>query len=282
MKKWLLLAAVGLAATFGAATAQGVTVFGAFTDASEVDAVNAGFAQLEEATGINVTYEGASDFEILVNTRIEAGDPPDIACFPQPGLMNRFSDRIVDVSSFIDRSTLEERYLPGLVDIATAYDGSDKVLGVWMRVVVKSLVWYSPKMFDDFGYEVPQTWDELLALSDQIVADGGVPWSVSMESGAATGWVGTDWIEDIMLRTTSLENYDAFTVPSSPDERLMFDSPEVKARLGTHGRRDAQRRLRLGRRRPHSGRQLFRHRRAHRRGPSVHDQDGLVYAALAR
>ena len=227
MKKWLLLAALGMAATLSAATAQ-VTVFGAFTDASEVDAVNAGFAQLEEATGIDVTYEGASDFEILVNTRIEAGDPPDIACFPQPGLMNRFSDRIVDVTSFIERSTLEERYLPGLVDIATAYDGSDKVLGVWMRVVVKSLVWYSPQMFDDFGYEVPQTWEELLALSDQIVADGGVPWSVSMESGAATGWVGTDWIEDIMLRTTSLENYDAFTVPSSPDERLMFDSPEVK------------------------------------------------------
>ena len=228
MKRWLLLAALCLSALVSAATAQSVTVFGAFTDATEVEAVNAGFAQLEEQTGIDVIYEGASDFEILVNTRIEAGDPPDIACFPQPGLMNRFADRIVDVTSFIPRETLEERYLPGLVDIATANDGSDKVLGVWLRVVPKSLVWYSPKMFDDFGYEVPQTWDELIALSDQIVADGGVPWSVSMESGAATGWVGTDWIEDIMLRTTSLENYDAWTVPASPDERLMFASEEVK------------------------------------------------------
>ena len=227
MKRWLLLGALSVMMVLSAAAAQSVTVFGAFTDASEVDAVNAGFAQLEEQTGIDIVYEGASDFEILVNTRIEAGDPPDIACFPQPGLMNRFSDRIVDVTSFIPRETLEERYLPGLVDIATAYDGSGKVLGVWMRVVVKSLVWYSPQMFDDFGYEVPETWDELVALSDQIVADGGVPWSVSMESGAATGWVGTDWIEDIMLRTTSLENYDAFTVPASPDERLMFSSPEV-------------------------------------------------------
>ena len=227
MKRWLLLAALSVMTVLSAAAAQSVTVFGAFTDASEVDAVNAGFAQLEEQTGIDIVYEGASDFEILVNTRIEAGDPPDIACFPQPGLMNRFSDRIVDVTSFIPRETLEERYLPGLVDIATAYDGSDKVLGVWMRVVVKSLVWYSPQMFDDFGYEVPETWDELTALSEQIVADGGVPWSVSMESGAATGWVGTDWIEDILLRTTSLENYDAFTVPASPEERLMFSSPEV-------------------------------------------------------
>ncbi len=212
----------------GAALAQTVTVFGAFTDPSEVDAVNAGFAQLEEQAGIDIVYEGASDFEILVNTRIEAGDPPDIACFPQPGLMNRFADRIVDVTSFIDQGALESRYLPGLVDIATATDGSGKVLGVWLRVVVKSLIWYSPQMFDDFGYEVPQTWDELVALSDQIVADGGVPWSVSMESGAATGWVGTDWIEDIMLRTASLENYDAWTVPASADQRLLFNSEEVK------------------------------------------------------
>ena len=156
MKKWLLLAALSVMMVLSAAAAQSVTVFGAFTDASEVDAVNAGFAQLEEQTGIDIVYEGASDFEILVNTRIEAGDPPDIACFPQPGLMNRFSDRIVDVTSFIPRETLEERYLPGLVDIATAYDGSDKVLGVWMRVVVKSLVWYSPQMFDDFRLRSPR------------------------------------------------------------------------------------------------------------------------------
>jgi alpha-glucoside transport system substrate-binding protein len=205
-----------------------VTIFGAFTDESEVGAVNGSMAPFEEETGIDVVYEGASDFEILINARVEAGDPPDIACFPQPGLMNRFADQIVDVTSFLDREYLEGQYIPGMVDISEAYDGSGKVLGVWMRILNKSLVWYSPTMFDDFGYEVPETWDELIALSDQIVEDGGVPWSVSMESGAATGWVGTDWIEDIMLRTTSLENYDRWTVPASADERLPFQSEEVR------------------------------------------------------
>lgn len=205
-----------------------VTIFGAFTDESEVGAVNASVASFEEESGIDVVYEGASDFEILINARVEAGDPPDIACFPQPGLMNRFADQIVDVTSFLDREYLEQQYIPGLVDIAEAYDESGKVLGVWLRVINKSLVWYSPTMFDDYGYEVPETWDELIALSDQIVADGGVPWSISMESGAATGWVGTDWVEDILLRTTSLENYDNWTVPSSPDERLPFRSEEVQ------------------------------------------------------
>ena len=57
--------------------------------------------------------------------------------------------------------------------------------------------------FDAAGYEIPETWDDLLALSDQIVADGGIPWCIGIESATATGWPATDWIEDIMLRTTS-------------------------------------------------------------------------------
>lgn len=205
-----------------------VTVFGAFTDDSEVDAANSIFDAVEEATGVTVNYEGASDFEILINTRIEAGDPPDIACFPQPGLMNRFADEALDLKEVFGEEYLQEQYAQDWLDMAVATDGSEKMIGAWMRIVVKSLVWYNPQMFADFGYEVPTTWDELIALSDQIVADGGVPWAISMESGQATGWVGTDWVEDIMLRTTTLENYDTWTVPASPDERLLFDSPEVR------------------------------------------------------
>ena len=209
-------------------TGETVTVFGAFTDASEVDAVNSIFDAVEEETGVEVEYQGASDFEILINTRIEAGDPPDIACFPQPGLMNRFTDEALDVAEILGEDYLLEQYDQSWLDMATATDGSEKMIGIWKRIVVKSLVWYNPQMFADFGYEVPTTWDEMMELSETIVADGGVPWSISMESGPATGWVGTDWVEDIMLRTTTLENYDAWTVPTSADERLLFDSPEVR------------------------------------------------------
>ena len=61
------------------------------------------------------------------------------------------------------------------------------------------------------------------ALEDQIVADGDTPWCIGIESGAATGWPATDWMEDIMLRTTSPENYDKWVTGE-----LKFDSPEVK------------------------------------------------------
>ncbi len=62
-----------------------------------------------------------------------------------------------------------------------------------------------------------------MALTEQIAADGDTPWCIGIESGAATGWAMTDWIEDVMLRTTSLENYDKWVAGT-----LKFDSPEVR------------------------------------------------------
>jgi alpha-glucoside transport system substrate-binding protein len=66
---------------------------------------------------------------------------------------------------------------------------------------VKSLVWYVPENFEDAGYEVPGTMEELKALTEQIVADGETPWCIGLGSGGATGWPATDWVEDMMLRT---------------------------------------------------------------------------------
>ena len=84
----------------------------------------------------------------------------------------------------------------------------DSIYGIWYRASVKSLVWYNPKAFEAQGFTVPTTWDEMLALSDQIVAAGAMPWCIGLESGDATGWPGTDWIEDIMLRTAGPDVYD--------------------------------------------------------------------------
>ncbi|MBN2469133.1 MAG: carbohydrate ABC transporter substrate-binding protein, partial [Anaerolineae bacterium] len=203
-----------------------ITVFAGWTDETEVMRVEEGFAVFEERTGADVQYTGSSDFETLIQARVEAGDPPDVACFPQPGLMARFVDTALDLTEIMDEEYLREQYAEAWLDMATV---NGKMIGLWHRVTLKSLVWYSPDAFDFYGYEVPETWDELIALSDQMVADGFAPWYAPMESGAATGWVGSDWIEDILLRTTSLENYDAWTVPQYKGlERLPFDSPEVR------------------------------------------------------
>ena len=94
----------------------------------------------------------------------------------------------------------------------------------------KSLIWYPKDDFDKAGYEIPETWDELMALSDQIVADGGTPWCVGFESGTATGWPATDWVEDIMLATAGQEKYTQWV-----NHEIPFTDPAVKTAVQDFG-----------------------------------------------
>ena len=198
-----------------------VTIFTAAAD-EQAAAFQSEFDNFMAETGIEVVVEGSGDFEVLATTRAEAGDLPDIINFPQPGLMADMArdGHLIDLSTFLTQDYLLQQYDQSWIDQGTV-DGT--LVGIWHNADVKSLVWYPKAAFEAAGYEIPQTWDELIALSDQIVADGGVPWCIGMESASATGWVGTDWIEDIMLRTTSLENYDKWVTGE-----LDFASPEVK------------------------------------------------------
>ena len=198
-----------------------VVVDGPFTDIDEV-LFNESMAPFEEATGIDVNYIGSKEFEGSISIRVDAGDAPDIADFPQPGLLANFvrSGDIVDPTTFISQDWLAQQYNQSWLDMSEIGGQS---AGVWHRFNGKSLVWYPVDDFEAAGYEVPTTWDEMIALMDMIVSDGDTPWCIGIESGAATGWPATDWMEEFMLRTTSLENYDAWTTGG-----LAFSSPEVK------------------------------------------------------
>jgi alpha-glucoside transport system substrate-binding protein len=203
-----------------------VTAFGAFADADEVK-FNQNVADFEAKTGIDIQYESSKQFEATISTRVDAGNVPDIVDFPQPGLMGSIAKtgKLIDLTTFMSPDYLKGQYIQSWLDMATkpTTGGKSAVVGVWERVNVKSLVWYPKKAFDAAGYKVPTSWDELTKLQDQIAADGDTPWCIGIESGAATGWAATDWIEEFMLRTTSPENYDKWTTG-----QLKFSSPEVK------------------------------------------------------
>lgn len=146
-----------------------------------------------EACDITLEYEGTRDLAVY-STRIEGGNPPDIAGLPNPGLLAEFEEYMVPLDGIIDLS----QYSTAWQDLGSV---GGTVYGAFFKADTKSLVWYSPPVFDAMEYAVPGTWDDMTALMDQIVADGGVPWSCGIESGEATGWVSTDWIQDILLRT---------------------------------------------------------------------------------
>ena len=198
-----------------------VDIFGAFVD-EDARRFEASMVPFEERTNIDIQYEGSGDFETLILVRIEGDDPPDIAAFPQPGLLADFvdKDQVIDLTDWFEEDYMKQQYENHWLEMATM-DGV--MSGVWYRANVKSLVWYPVPQFSEAGYEIPETWDEMLALSDQMVADGNTPWCIGIESAGATGWVATDWMEDIMLRTQPAEKYDAWV-----NGELPFDSPEVK------------------------------------------------------
>jgi alpha-glucoside transport system substrate-binding protein len=211
---------LALAAVYAQAEPKVVTILGPFGKQEEAR-FNECVAEFEKETGIDVQYENASNFDTLINVRVESGDMPDVTAVPQPGVMQRFArnGNLVPLWPEII-AKIENNYAPIWKDLGS-YDG--KVYGVFHRVNVKSLVWYPKEAFEFGGYEIPKTWDELLALSQQMVDDGVTPWCVGIESGAGTGWPATDWMEDIMLRTAGPDVYDQWVSHDIP-----FSDPAVK------------------------------------------------------
>nr|WP_319484476.1 ABC transporter substrate-binding protein [uncultured Cohaesibacter sp.] len=184
-------------------------------------------AYFEEATGAKVQYAGSDSFEQQIVIDTGAGSAPNVAVFPQPGLAADLASKgyLVPLGDKT-RDWLKDNYAAGQswVDLGTYKDkdGKPTFYGFPFKADLKSLVWYIPENFEDAGYEVPQTMEELKALTEQIVADGGTPWCIGLGSGAATGWPATDWVEDMMLRTASPETYDKWVTNEIP-----FDDPAV-------------------------------------------------------
>lgn len=213
---------------------KSVTVFGPWLSPDD-DNVKATMAYFEAATGIDVQYSGSDSFEQQIVIDTQAGSAPNVSVFPQPGLAADLASKGFLAPLGDDTAAwVKENYAAGQswVDLGTyqGKDGADQLYGFFYKVDVKSLVWYSPDNFEDAGYDVPETMEDLKALTDQIVADGGTPWCIGLGSGGATGWPATDWVEDMMLRTQPPEVYDQWVANEIP-----FDDPRVVAAIDEFG-----------------------------------------------
>lgn len=173
--------------------------------------------------------EASGDFEQQVEIRAEGGTL-DVILLPQPGAVvgHAQSGNAVSLEDMgFDIEQLKETFGDYFLSLGE-HEGEH--YGMPTNINLKSMIWYPKDDFDKAGYEVPTTWDELKALSDQIVADGGTPWCVGFKSEGSTGWPATDWMEDIMLRTAGPETYDQWVTHEIP-----FDDPAVKAAAETFG-----------------------------------------------
>ncbi|HEX2029669.1 MAG TPA: ABC transporter substrate-binding protein [Nitriliruptorales bacterium] len=189
----------------------------------EQAALQAAIDAYQDASGNTVEVEFSPQFETVIVTRVQGGNPPDVALYPQPGLLKRTVDQdratpLEDVG--VDVAQLEDDLVSGMVDTGT-FD--DTTYGVVTGLNFKSLLWYPADDFEAEGHEVPETWEDMLALTKTISDTGTPAWCIGIESAESTGWVATDWIEDIMLRLHGPDVYDQWV-----QHEVTFDSEEVR------------------------------------------------------
>lgn len=184
-----------------------VTVFGPESSDVEAGAFQAALDLFAATNGMEISYTGARDFSDQINVQVAGGNPPDIGILPQPGKLADFANQGAlvpltdDITATVQATTPEGLWSLGNVG-GVQY-------GIPTKADLKSLVWYQPALFASKGYTVPGSWDELLTLTDTMIANGDTPWCVGIDSGGgATGWPFTDWTEDLMLRFYGGDVYD--------------------------------------------------------------------------
>ncbi len=174
--------------------------------------------------GIEITYTGSADWESEVNIQVDAGAPPDISIFPQPGkLADFYRDGKLQALPDDVNATVNESW----TDTWTVFGNVDGTqVGIPVKTDIKSLVWYKPAAFEAAGYEIPTTYDDFIALTETMIADGETPLCVGIESGQATGWPFTDWVEEYMLRFEGADVYDQWV-----NHEIPFNDPAVVAQM---------------------------------------------------
>jgi len=235
MKKLLMAVAllaplVALAAGKADKLGGKVAVLGVWGGA-ELETFNKMVKPFEDRTGVKVEFEATRDLDAVLTTRVAAGNPPDLALLPSPGKMADLArqGKLVDLNSVLDKGAMKKSYAQSWLDLGSV-DG--KLVGIFPKADLKGLVWYNPKALKAAGLsESPKTFDDLLAEANTAAGKGVTPFAIGIESGAASGWVGTDWLENIFLKTYGPAKYREWY-----EGKLAWTSPEVKSVFQTWGK----------------------------------------------
>ena len=231
-RSWLVLLAVvlgAIAATFAATASSKPAARHAGTievlslwGGSEKDAFIKVTTAFTAKTGIKVNYTTARDFEPVIRTRLAAGNPPEIAIIPRPGVLSDLAKQgaVKDLGTMgLSRSYLTARYSPAWIKLGTV---NGKIYGVAAKANSKSVMWYRPDQFKKYKLSVPQTWGQLLAVTKKLKAKGQNPWA----QGAKDSWTLTDWFENVYARTAGPAKYLSLF-----SGKTKFTDPTVKAAI---------------------------------------------------
>jgi alpha-glucoside transport system substrate-binding protein len=228
-RSWLVLLAVVLgvvAATFAATASSkpakrsaGKIEVLSLWGGSEKDAFLKVTKAFTQKTNIDVEYTTARDFVPVIRTRLAAGNPPEVAIIPRPGVLSDLAKQgaVKNLGSMgLSSSYMKARYGPAWIKLGTV---NGKLYGVAAKANSKSVMWYRPDQFKKYKVKVPKTWAQLVALTKALKAKGATPWA----QGAKDSWTLTDWFENVYARTAGPTKYSGLF-----SGKVKFTDPTVK------------------------------------------------------
>ena len=175
---------------------------------------------ISEELGIDIEYEAFSDIEtyLIENENHNL----DIALIPNPqGVVNLGQRGIaIPITEFLTTDFIIENFSQHLIEITTSkVDG--KNYGAWFRVIPNSLVWYDVSKYEKLGSPTFETYEDMIQFTLENSAKDTPLWCMDIESGASTGWIATNWLEDTILHKYGPSVYDEWyqqEIPSSSEE----------------------------------------------------------------
>ncbi len=186
-------------------------------------------APFTQETGITVNFESSRDQDAILTTRVAAGNPPDVASAPSPTLLTRFAQqgKVVPLENIVDMNKLKSEYDKSWIDLGTV---NGHLVQIFSWASPKGFIWYDPKVWSAKNYQVPKTWEDFVALVTKMKSNGDTPFCVAVESGAASGWAGSDIEKEIALSQLGPQQYDQWW-----QGKLKWSSPAIKQNWTTFG-----------------------------------------------
>ena len=164
---------------------------------------------LEDACGIKINGTSTRDASVL-DTMVKSS-PPDVLFWPDLSPLKLYTSMLLPLDTVGGN---QSNYAPYWITMGTV---NGKWLAIPAKADLKTIIWYSPTQFAALGYTVPTSFADLQTLVDKMVADGHVPWSMGFNNGgAADGWTGSDFIQDILLATQGPDYVNGIIAGTTP------------------------------------------------------------------
>jgi alpha-glucoside transport system substrate-binding protein len=233
----LCLAALGLAACGPGASNTGtsggtVHILGTWTG-SEQDSFLAMLKPLEQRTGIKVEYTGTRDLNAVLTTRVQAGNPPELVGLPGPGVLAQYaaSGKLQPLENVVDLNQMKSQYAQQWITLGST---NGHLYGIFIKAALKGQIWYNTHTLSQVGLDPsnpPTKFDDMMSATTQAANSGKTPWCIGLENGAASGWPGTDWLEDIIMRQAGAQTYQDWYAG-----KVKWSDPKIRTAWETWGK----------------------------------------------